>query len=832
VAEGATAYTYDGTSPYASSTFVITSVTNATRSGTDGNSFATIQPSTPSSTSTVLVSITGSYVNSEGSTTTFFKTHNVNVASDGTNGGTGASGPGVVLRGEYAAGTTYYYTTVAGSARRDVVLQRSGGTTKYYATLQQTQGNAPTDGTDNSYWQYLGTQDFFVAAKIGLFDDSYVKSTLNVGTNSSGNANITLAGGTDKPYVSIAQATQQFATNGIYLGITGSVGNAVVSFQSGSNYFRYNSSAAGTVTDPIISVGGNIAATYITATSGAIGGFTIGSSTMTAGSLLLDAGNNRILIGSNNNLVAMSPTDGFYAGSATPTLANFRVSTTGNMVAVGANISGIITATGGNIGGWEIGDGRIFKSKIELRATSTQEYINVQGSAEAGSAGNYVRITPNSLSSLTLSGAGDGVASTAAGTSFTNLGTGTTLTTYYVGNSGGSTTLSTNAGSVSNSTNNQAAYTGTVSVRYKLAATFSAQKPIMGEGSAFDRPTFPSAQAAYQASTDNLIGISPTINGAKLQWNSAVNGVLGYNDSEYFVLNAVEGTQVTVAIVYGDYNGTETISSTLYYNNTAIGTNTKTLTLTGANTEVSEIVSMAGSFTQVNGADFKVISTRTNGGFNIYRIAITWELGRWYEPDFNKPFYSWFPAEDTGGFEFASETTAYVAATALAAGSLSRFLEITPSGLQAVFNSAKNYFRVDYVGGNDPSTSNFNINSAGWWKHVGEFHSTGDVIGFTTAGASDERLKDTIENITEEDYLKLKELVPVTYSWKSDNEKEKHYGLIAQQVDKVFPELTRKKLFGEYMTINYIGLIPILVGMIQKQNSRISELERRLNSSK
>ena len=111
-------------------------------------------------------------------------------------------------------------------------------------------------------------------------------------------------------------------------------------------------------------------------------------------------------------------------------------------------------------------------------------------------------------------------------------------------------------------------------------------------------------------------------------------------------------------------------------------------------------------------------------------------------------------------------------------------------------------------------------------------HSTGDIVGFTTAGASDERLKDTIENITEEDYLKLKELVPVTYSWKSDKEKEKHYGLIAQQVDKVFPELTRKKLFGEYMTINYIGLIPILVGMIQKQNSRIAELERKINSFK
>ena len=678
----------------------------------------------------------------------------------------------------------------------------------------------------------MGSQDFFVAAKIGLFDDSFVKSTLNVGTNATGNANITLYGATEKPYISIAQAAQQFGTNGIYLGITGSVNNAVVSFQSGSNYFRYNSSAAGTITDPVISVGGNIAATYITATSGAIGGFTIGTNTMTAGNLLLDAGNNKILIGSGNNLVAMSPTDGFWAGNATPTSANFRVNTNGIMNAVGASITGTITATGGNIGGWEIGDGRIFKSKIELKATSVDEYINVQGSTEAGSAGNYVRITPNSLSSLTLPGLGTGITSTAPGTSFTSLGTGTTLTTYFVGNSGATTTLSTTAGNVSNTTNNEAAYTGTVSVKYKLAATFSAQSPIMGEGSIFDRPTFPSAQAAYNANPANLIGDSLTVNGAKQEWNSYVAGQLGYADSEYFLLNAAVGTQKTVAIVYGDYNGTETISSTLYYNNTAIGTNTKTLTLTGANTEVSETISMAGAFTHVSGADFKVISTRTNGGFNIYRVAITWELGSWYEPDFNKPHYSFFPRADAGGFEYASETTAYVAPTGLTAGSLSRFLEITPSGLQAVFNTSDNYFRVDYAGGNPTNTSNFNILSAGYWKHTGEIHSTGDIIGFTTAGASDERLKDTIENITEEDYLKLKELVPITYSWKSDNEKEKHYGLIAQQVDKIFPELTRKKLFGEYMTINYIGLIPILVGMIQKQNSRISELERTLNSSK
>ena len=167
--------------------------------------------------------------------------------------------------------------------------------------------------------------------------------------------------------------------------------------------------------------------------------------------------------------------------------------------------------------------------------------------------------------------------------------------------------------------------------------------------------------------------------------------------------------------------------NTTGYNNTAIGTNTKTLTLTGANTEVSETISMAGAFTHVSDADFKVISTRTNGGFNIYRIAITWELGSWYEPDFNKPHYSFFPRADAGGFETASETTAYVAPTGLIAGSLSRFIEITPSGLQAVFNTSDNYFRVEFL--SSPITpSNPNIKSAGTWKHTGEFHSTGDII--------------------------------------------------------------------------------------------------------
>ena len=164
-------------------------------------------------------------MDSEGSTTAFFKTHNVNVASDGTDGNTGATGPGIVLRGEWTNNTLYYYTTVAGSSRRDAVYKRVSGVTHYWATLVQHTSETgvkelPAVGNDNTYWQYLGSQDFFVSAKIGLFDDSFVKSTLNVGTNSAGSAaNITLAGGTTSPYVSIGQGTQGYGNNGIWLSL-------------------------------------------------------------------------------------------------------------------------------------------------------------------------------------------------------------------------------------------------------------------------------------------------------------------------------------------------------------------------------------------------------------------------------------------------------------------------------------------------------------------------------------------------------------------------------------------------------------------------------------
>ena len=218
VIEGGTTYTYDDSSPYANSTFRITSLSGGTNSG------ATITPTTPTTTAGTTVTFNVVYVNAAGTSATVSQTHTVSVTLDGQ------TGPGVVFTGVWEASRAYQFSTGAGTGRRDVVLWSTNGNAPYevyYAAIRQhtsATGNV-ADGaphqTSQTGWESLGTQDFFVAAKIGLFEDSYVQSTLNIGTNNNGgvsSANITLAGGTTNPYLSIGQSTQGYANDGIFLG--------------------------------------------------------------------------------------------------------------------------------------------------------------------------------------------------------------------------------------------------------------------------------------------------------------------------------------------------------------------------------------------------------------------------------------------------------------------------------------------------------------------------------------------------------------------------------------------------------------------------------------
>ena len=107
-----------------------------------------------------------------------------------------------------------------------------------------------------------------------------------------------------------------------------------------------------------------------------------------------------------------------------------------------------------------------------------------------------------------------------------------------------------------------------------------------------------------------------------------------------------------------------------------------------------------------------------------------------------------------------------------------------------------------------------------------------DVLGtaraslFTTT--SDYRIKEDISNIQDE--VNIDELKPVKYKNKLNNKIE--YGFIAHEVQDIFPELVQgDKDEEEYQSINYLGLIPILVNEIKKLKEDIQNLKRKRNEN-
>ena len=52
--------------------------------------------------------------------------------------------------------------------------------------IQATTNLNKQPDTQTAFWESLGTDSYFVAAEIAIFKQSYVKETINVGTNTSG----------------------------------------------------------------------------------------------------------------------------------------------------------------------------------------------------------------------------------------------------------------------------------------------------------------------------------------------------------------------------------------------------------------------------------------------------------------------------------------------------------------------------------------------------------------------------------------------------------------------------------------------------------------------
>src|SRR5262249_4576545 len=90
-------------------------------------------------------------------------------------------------------------------------------------------------------------------------------------------------------------------------------------------------------------------------------------------------------------------------------------------------------------------------------------------------------------------------------------------------------------------------------------------------------------------------------------------------------------------------------------------------------------------------------------------------------------------------------------------------------------------------------------------------------LGIVTSSA---RYKQDIETMASRSQGLLK-LRPVTFSYKNDASTAPHYGLIAEEVATVYPELVTRTASGEVQTVKYHELIPMLLNELQHEHQAL-----------
>ena len=96
---------------------------------------------------------------------------------------------------------------------------------------------------------------------------------------------------------------------------------------------------------------------------------------------------------------------------------------------------------------------------------------------------------------------------------------------------------------------------------------------------------------------------------------------------------------------------------------------------------------------------------------------------------------------------------------------------------------------------------------------------------------SDARLKKNITPLPNP-LLSIQRLNGYTYHWKDDNrDTTQQIGLVAQELQKVYPQLVTQKNDG-VLSVNYIGLIPVLIESIKEQQKQIEELKSEMKQLK
>ncbi len=160
----------------------------------------------------------------------------------------------------------------------------------------------------------------------------------------------------------------------------------------------------------------------------------------------------------------------------------------------------------------------------------------------------------------------------------------------------------------------------------------------------------------------------------------------------------------------------------------------------------------------------------------------------------------------------------------------------TAAGYQALFANATGSDNIE-IGNSDAAADNkvIKIGTEGTQQRtfVAGIYSNTAVSGLTVvvgshgelgAVSSSERFKTTIAPMGS-NTAKLQQLRPATFQYKTDPQGTLRYGLIAEEVATVYPELVVRDNQGRIDGVRYDEFAPILLNEVQKQAAEIRELK-------
>jgi hypothetical protein len=94
---------------------------------------------------------------------------------------------------------------------------------------------------------------------------------------------------------------------------------------------------------------------------------------------------------------------------------------------------------------------------------------------------------------------------------------------------------------------------------------------------------------------------------------------------------------------------------------------------------------------------------------------------------------------------------------------------------------------------------------------------------------SDARLKANIISLGST-LAKLLQIDGKTYTMKKDENKKQKIGVLAQDIEKVFPELVSES--NGVKSVNYQGLVPVLINALKEQDTKLNKQQAEINRLK